>query len=132
MRWLGWLLAGLLVVGIGALIWYAVSDETAEVAAPALLTEIDLRANPELKGVVPGLLMTPEIASIDPRVSPETMRVPVAPELQFVDLYENPELKGFTGAVTVEPFEVTPMDPNSNPHTAVPGNVDPNNNPHSE
>ena len=43
----------MLIVGVGALVWYALTDDAAEVAAPATLSEIDLRANPELKGVVP-------------------------------------------------------------------------------
>ena len=131
-RWLGWLLVAVLVLGIGALTWYVLSDDAAEVAAPALLSEIDLRTNPELKSVVPGLLMTPRVSSIDPRVSPEIMRIPFAPALATIDLHENPELTGFTGPAPASSIDVVIVDPNNNPHTAVPGNVDPNNNPHSE
>ena len=79
------------------------------------------------------------------------MRVPVAPRLEFINLYENPELAGetvvgtldlaaryhFETIFTIGPFDVTEtssviMDPNNNPHIAVPGNIDPHNNPHSE
>ena len=131
-RWLGWLLAAFLVLGIGALTWYVLSDEPVEVAAPTMLSEIDLYENPELKGVVPGLLMPPKVSSIDPHESPEIMRVPVAPALATIDLHENPELTGFTGQAPATFVDPVIMDPNNNPHMAVPGNVDPNNNPHSE
>jgi hypothetical protein len=73
-RWLGWLLAAVVVLGGAGLIWYGIANDAEPVAAgqAATIAEIDPYLNPELK-----------------------QRINLTPaSLEFIDLYENPELAG--------------------------------------
>ena len=83
-RWLGWLLAAVVVVGGAGLIWYGIANEAEPVAAEQAvsITELDPYLNPELK-----------------------TRINLAPaSLELIDMHENPELMG-AGVVPQETAE---------------------------
>ena len=91
MRWLGWLLVSILVLGAGGLIWYGIAnDSTATVAGdPPVIANVNPWDNPEVATArqgadafiwsSPGALTAPALAEIDPHTSPEAFRAPVTP-----------------------------------------------------
>jgi len=102
-RWLGWILAGLLVVGGAVLFWDDLFPSTTEVTAAPALSDIDPYLNPEVMTGGAVVLVTPEMLAIDLHRNPELKVIPFGPSIDSIDPYLNPEVMTGGDAVLVTP-----------------------------
>jgi hypothetical protein len=72
-RWMGWLLGAILIVGAAGGIWWAIDYFGEDLTTPPI-AEIDPHESPEIMRALPPVI--PRLGDIDPHESPEIMRVP--------------------------------------------------------